>query len=118
MGRRHTDPARAGHEDVPTRWPRSVRPCQPPASRHHVDLNGAPLRTTLTIAGMDRPTEEALIRSKLAGMAGVTALDFNLVQRRLSVTHRPGRWMRSFRPEVPSASGSNGRRWGSRRRSR
>ena len=58
-----------------------------PAPR--VDMNGAPLRTTLTIAGMDCPTEEALIRSKLAGMAGVTALDFNLVQRQLRVTHAP-----------------------------
>src|SRR5690606_20370677 len=50
----------------------------------------AAVHTTLAIAGMDCPTEEALIRSKLAGMAGVAALDFNLVQRRLSVTHRPG----------------------------
>jgi Cd2+/Zn2+-exporting ATPase len=55
-----------------------------------IEMTSAPLRTTLTIAGMDCPTEEALIRSKLAGMVEVAALDFNLVQRRLSVTHRPG----------------------------
>src|SRR5690606_25023533 len=59
-----------------------------PAQR--IDKTTAAVRTTLAIAGMDCPTEEALIRSKLAGMAGVAALDFNLVQRRLSVTHRPG----------------------------
>ncbi|AKU11565.1 ATPase P [Azoarcus sp. CIB] len=59
-----------------------------PAQR--IDETTAAVRTTLTIAGMDCPTEEALIRSKLAGMAGVAALDFNLVQRRLSVMHRPG----------------------------
>ncbi|MDO9596152.1 MAG: heavy metal translocating P-type ATPase [Azoarcus sp.] len=71
-------------------------------TRHTLDVSGrldspplvipvaGPLRTMLTIAGMDCPTEEALIRSKLAGMDDVAALDFNLVQRRLTVTHRPG----------------------------
>ena len=60
------------------------------APTQRIDKTTAAVRTTLAIAGMDCPTEEALIRSKLAGMAGVAALDFNLVQRRLSVTHRPG----------------------------
>ena len=46
--------------------------------------------TVLTIAKMDRPTEEGLIRRKLSGMAGVAALDFNLTQRSLTVTHVPG----------------------------
>lgn len=45
--------------------------------------------TTLAIAKMDCPTEEGLIRSKLAGMAGVATLDFNLVQRTLRVNHAP-----------------------------
>jgi len=45
--------------------------------------------TTLAIAKMDCPTEEGLIRGKLAGMAGVAALDFNLVQRKLRVSHAP-----------------------------
>ena len=48
------------------------------------------VRTVLTIAKMDCPTEEGLIRDKLTGMAGVVALDFNLIQRRLTVTHGPG----------------------------
>ena len=43
--------------------------------------------TVLAIAKMDCPTEEGLIRGKLAGMAGVMALDFNLVQRTLTVSH-------------------------------
>ncbi|MBK7082325.1 MAG: cadmium-translocating P-type ATPase [Betaproteobacteria bacterium] len=47
-------------------------------------------RTVLAIAQMDCPTEEGLIRDKLAGMDGVVALDFNLLQRQLTVTHRPG----------------------------
>ena len=45
--------------------------------------------TVLAIAQMDCPTEEGLIRSKLAETAGVAALDFNLVQRTLRVTHAP-----------------------------
>jgi len=47
------------------------------------------MRTTLAIAKMDCPTEEALIRNKLGGMPGVGALDFNLMQRTLTVTHAP-----------------------------
>ncbi|EPO8495623.1 heavy metal translocating P-type ATPase [Yersinia enterocolitica] len=39
------------------------------------------------IGNMDCPTEEALIRSKLAGLAGVAGLEFNLMQRTLAVRH-------------------------------
>ncbi|RZT31404.1 heavy metal translocating P-type ATPase [Cupriavidus agavae] len=39
------------------------------------------------IDAMDCPTEETLIRGKLAGMDGVAALDFNLMQRVLTVHH-------------------------------
>ena len=39
------------------------------------------------IENMDCPTEEALIRSKLAGLAGVAGLEFNLMQRTLAVRH-------------------------------
>jgi len=46
-------------------------------------------RTTLAIAKMDCPTEEALIRGKLDGMPGIGPLEFNLVQRTLTLTHRP-----------------------------
>ena len=54
-----------------------------------VDEAPAHPSTVLAIAQMDCPTEEGLIRGKLAGMAGVAALDFNLVQRTLRVTHAP-----------------------------
>lgn len=43
--------------------------------------------TRLRIAQMDCPTEEALIRKKLNGMASVRSLEFNLMQRVLSVVH-------------------------------
>lgn len=45
--------------------------------------------TVLAIAKMDCATEEALIRGKLAGMAGVDSLEFNLMLRTLQVHHRP-----------------------------
>ena len=41
----------------------------------------------LHIENMDCPTEEALIRSKLKGFPGVTGLEFNLLQRNLTISH-------------------------------
>ena len=46
--------------------------------------------TRLRIAQMDCATEEALIRKKLGGMASVQGLQFNLMQRVLSVVHDSG----------------------------
>ena len=39
------------------------------------------------IENMDCPTEEALIRKKLASVSGIESLDFNLMQRILTVGH-------------------------------
>jgi len=47
-------------------------------------------RTTLHIAKMDCPTEEALIRDKLARLPGIGPMEFNLVQRTLTLTHAAG----------------------------
>ena len=47
------------------------------------------VQTPIRILQMDCPTEEGLLRKKLGGMAGVTALEFNLMQRVLTVTHAP-----------------------------
>lgn len=46
--------------------------------------------TRLRIAQMDCPTEEALIRKRLGAMGEVQALEFNLMQRMLTVAHRTG----------------------------
>ncbi|MGX0604749.1 cation transport ATPase [Ralstonia pickettii] len=54
------------------------------------DETSAGQSTVLTIRQMDCPTEETLIRGKLAGLPGVTGLDFNLVQRTLAVHHAAG----------------------------
>lgn len=60
-----------------------------------IDMTPEPLavakgvEATFLITGMDCPEEERLIRSKLAGMPGVFALDFNLMQRVLKVRHEP-----------------------------
>ncbi len=50
---------------------------------------GAGTQTAIRILQMDCPTEEGLLRKKLGGMAGVTGLEFNLMQRVLTVTHAP-----------------------------
>jgi Zn2+/Cd2+-exporting ATPase len=47
------------------------------------------VQTPIRIMQMDCPTEEGLLRKKLGGMAGVTGLEFNLMQRVLTVTHAP-----------------------------
>ena len=54
-----------------------------------IDKASGEQTTKLVIAKMDCPTEETLIRNKLATVAGVTNLDFNLMQRTLSVRHAP-----------------------------
>ena len=51
------------------------------------DDRSAVQTTRLAIAKMDCPSEEALIRSNLATLAGVIDLDFNLMQRTLTVRH-------------------------------
>lgn len=51
-------------------------------------LDGAGGTTsTLTISRMDCPTEEALIRDKLGQLPGILDMQFNLVQRRLTLHH-------------------------------
>ena len=47
-------------------------------------------RAIYRIPNMDCPMEEALIRNKLGGLPGVTGLEFNLMQRLLTVEHEPG----------------------------
>lgn len=50
---------------------------------------GGLLKTPIRIMQMDCPTEEGLIRKKLANMTEVKTLDFNLIQRVLTVVHEP-----------------------------
>ena len=55
------------------------------------DLSGVPVSgkgvAVYRIDNMDCPMEEALIRNKLAGMAGIGGLEFNLMKRILTVRH-------------------------------
>ncbi|KVU02425.1 hypothetical protein WK60_31920 [Burkholderia ubonensis] len=48
------------------------------------------VRSAFRIMQMDCPTEETLIRKKLGAMREVSALEFNLMQRMLTVEHAPG----------------------------
>jgi Cd2+/Zn2+-exporting ATPase len=50
---------------------------------------GDDMRTAIRIMQMDCPTEEALIRKKFSRMADVRSMDFNLMQRVLTVVHAP-----------------------------
>jgi Cd2+/Zn2+-exporting ATPase len=50
---------------------------------------GDDVRTSIRIMQMDCPTEVALIRKKLGRMPSVRSLDFNLMQRVLTVVHAP-----------------------------
>ena len=67
----------------------------------------------MRIMQMDCPTEEALIRKKLDSMAAVKSMEFNLMQRVLTVVHAQNTLepileaVRSlgFQPELPDASG-------------
>jgi Cd2+/Zn2+-exporting ATPase len=50
---------------------------------------GTDVQTPIRIMQMDCPTEEALLRKKLGGMAEVAGMEFNLMQRLLTVSHKP-----------------------------
>lgn len=59
-----------------------------------VSVEASATRAVYRIVNMDCPMEEALIRKKLASIAGITGLEFNLMQRVLTVDH-----------ELPSTAG-------------
>ncbi|WP_348946329.1 hypothetical protein ABHF33_07265 [Chitinibacter sp. FCG-7] len=47
------------------------------------------MQTPIRIMQMDCPTEEGLLRKKLGEHGGVSGMQFNLMQRVLTVTHEP-----------------------------
>lgn len=71
------------------------------------------IRTAIRIMQMDCPTEEALIRKRLGAMSAVKSMEFNLMQRVLTVVHAPNALepvleaVRSlgFQPEVSDVTG-------------
>lgn len=65
----------------------SALPTPAPPHEMQADAASRPALAIYRIENMDCPTVEALIRDKLAGMQGVAKLDFNLMQRTLSVHH-------------------------------
>ena len=60
------------------------------ATEQTADVPSGYIRSQLRIVQMDCPTEERLIRDKLARNPHVSALHFNLLERRLQVHHAPG----------------------------
>ncbi len=68
--------------------------CCAPASTNLAGLTASKtvaegMRTPIRIMQMDCPVEENLIRKKLSNMASVRSLEFNLMQRVLTVVHEP-----------------------------
>lgn len=69
-------------------------------------------RTAIRILQMDCPTEEAMLRKKLATLSVVKSLEFNLMQRVLTVVHEPEGLSTildeiralGFEPEIPTSS--------------
>ncbi|QTN29406.1 cadmium-translocating P-type ATPase [Rhodoferax sp. AJA081-3] len=97
-----------GHDHPPV----AANPVRvPPEAPPPVAQDGN-VQTAIRILQMDCPTEEGLLRKKLGGMAGVAGLEFNLMQRVLTVRHAPLALepilaaVRSlgFTPEVTSAA--------------
>ncbi len=72
-------------------------------------------RTAIRILQMDCPTEEAMLRKKLGNMPVVKGLEFNLMQRVLTVVHEPegltaildGIRALGFEPEIPTSPGAS-----------
>ncbi len=60
-----------------------------PRNRHALRMDANAVSTAIRILQMDCPTEEALIRKQLADLSGVVGMEFNLMQRVMTVTHAP-----------------------------
>ena len=58
-----------------------------PAPANAVSKDPAHITSIFIITEMDCPTEEQLIRSKLATLADISAIEFNLMRRQLTVSH-------------------------------
>lgn len=78
---RHTLPSTAPIVDA-------LRDIGLPAAEPAIKPGAATRVSVYRIENMDCPTEEALIRNKFQGMPGVQALEFNLMQRRLTIEHQ------------------------------
>jgi len=87
--RRHRRATGRGHARTGACCP--ALPGEPPAMAEPLAaLPDGCVRTRLRITRMDCPTEEALIRHRLGAMAAVQGLEFNLMQRVLTVVHQVG----------------------------
>lgn len=70
-----------GHDHAHAHAPQAAAPVDAAARA------AATGRTTVRIEQMDCPTEERMIRAKLGNADGVVALDFNLLERHLTIHH-------------------------------
>ncbi|OTP78288.1 Lead, cadmium, zinc and mercury transporting ATPase/ Copper-translocating P-type ATPase [Caballeronia sordidicola] len=91
----------------------SFKPDRPTQKLDSPQQAGKNVRTPIRIKQMDCSTEEALIRKKLGTMKSVEGMEFNLIQRVITVEHAPDALesiadaIRSlgFIPELPNSTG-------------
>lgn len=87
----HGEDHKHGHDHVHDRRAQAASPaccgCTSAAPAAPVSVPAGAAAASYRIDAMDCPTEETLIRNKLSSMAGVAALQFNLIQRVLTVHH-------------------------------
>ncbi|TKC83581.1 cadmium-translocating P-type ATPase [Trinickia terrae] len=114
-GRDHDHQHGHGHDDAHSHDSHGSACCSAPAPSlaplRAAEVTAGGVRTSIRIMQMDCPTEEALIRKKLGHMPAVSAMEFNLMQRVLTVVHAPDAQapvldaIRSlgFVPELPDA---------------
>lgn len=110
--------AHAGHTHAHDHSAHADACCSAPAASlaplRAAEATADGVRTSIRIMEMDCPTEEALIRKKLGNMPAVSSMEFNLMQRVLTVVHAPDAQasvldaIRSlgFAPELPDADGA------------
>ncbi len=68
----------------------TTAPCAAPRASEPPSSPGGTQQVRYRIENMDCPTEERLIRNKLELISGIVRLDFNLLDRELTVHHRLG----------------------------
>ncbi|MFL9959737.1 heavy metal translocating P-type ATPase [Paraburkholderia sediminicola] len=88
-GHRHDTAGQRDHAHAHTDCCASTAAVPLPFPMPRSEAVGTGTRTAIRIMQMDCPTEEALIRKKLDRMPEVLSIDFNLMQRVLTVVHAP-----------------------------
>lgn len=85
----HSQSSSNMHKDTPSKHTSCCDPLEHKSAAETPELidNESSFKAVYRIANMDCPTEEILIRKKLDGLAGIIKMEFNLIQRILTIYH-------------------------------